>query len=52
MTVIDTAGDVNRLNSEIQNAAARQLMAVVLGMGDPAQMGLGLRGPRRFRCSA
>jgi ribose transport system substrate-binding protein len=43
VTVTDTAGDFNRLNSEIQNAAARQPKAIVLGMGDPAQMGLGLR---------
>lgn len=43
VTVTDTAGDFDRLNSEIQNAAARRPKAIVLGMGDPAQMGLGLR---------
>lgn len=46
VTVTDTAGDFNRLNSELQNAAARQPKAIVLGMGDPAQMGLGLRAAR------
>lgn len=46
VTVTDTAGDFNRLNSEIQNAAARKPAAIVLGMGDPAQMGLGLRAAR------
>ncbi len=46
VTVTDTAGDFNRLNSEIQNAAARKPSAIVLGMGDPAQMGLGLRAAR------
>lgn len=43
VTVTDTAGDFDRLNSEIQNAAARAPTAIVLGMGDPEQMGLGLR---------
>lgn len=46
VTVTDTAGDFDRLNSEIQNAGARQPKAIVLGMGDPAQMSLGLRGAR------
>lgn len=46
VTVTDTAGDFNRLNSEIQNAAARRPKAIVLGMGDPAQMSLGLRAAR------
>lgn len=46
VTVTDTAGDFNRLNSEIQNAAARRPEAIVLGMGDPAQMSLGLRAAR------
>lgn len=46
VTVTDTAGDFGRLNSEIQNAAARRPKAIVLGMGDPEQMGLGLRAAR------
>jgi ribose transport system substrate-binding protein len=46
VSVTDTAGDFNRLNSEIQNAAARRPKAIVLGMGDPAQMSLGLRAAR------
>jgi ribose transport system substrate-binding protein len=46
VTVTDTAGDFNRLNSEIQNAAARRPKAIVLGMGDPEQLGLGLRAAR------
>jgi ribose transport system substrate-binding protein len=46
VTVTDTAGDFDRLNSEIQNAAARAPKAIVLGMGDPEQMGLGLRAAK------
>jgi ribose transport system substrate-binding protein len=46
VTVTDTAGDFNRLNSEIQNAAARRPKAIVLGMGDPAQTSLGLRAAK------
>lgn len=40
--VTDTAGDFDRLNSAIQDAVARDVDAIVLGMGDPAQIGRGL----------
>lgn len=41
--VTDTAGDFDRLNSAIQDAVARDVDAIVLGMGDPNQMGAGLQ---------
>lgn len=43
VSVEDTAGDMNRLNSAFQNAAAQQPDAIVLGMGDPTQVSLGLK---------
>jgi ribose transport system substrate-binding protein len=43
VTVTDTAGDFNALNSKMVNAANEKVSAIVLGMGDPQQMGLGLR---------
>ncbi|GAB3044959.1 sugar ABC transporter substrate-binding protein [Sediminivirga luteola] len=43
VSVVDTAGDMNRLNSAFQDAAAQQPDAIVLGTGDPAQISLGLR---------
>ncbi len=42
VTVTDTAGDFNRLNSAFQDAAAQGPDAIVLGTGDPAQITLGL----------
>ncbi|MDZ8274801.1 substrate-binding domain-containing protein [Microbacterium aquimaris] len=42
LSVEDTAGDMNKLNSAFQNAAAQQPDAIVLGMGDPTQISLGL----------
>lgn len=41
--ITDTAGDFDRLNSAIQDAVAREVDAIVLGMGDPNQMGAGLK---------
>lgn len=43
VSVEDTAGDMNKLNSAFQNAAAQQPDAIVLGMGDPKQISLGLK---------
>ncbi len=42
VTVSDTAGDFGMLVSRIQDAVAQQVDAIVLGMGDPAQMTAGL----------
>ncbi|MEU4622092.1 substrate-binding domain-containing protein [Actinoplanes sp. NPDC023801] len=46
VTVSDTAGDFSALNSKMQNAANQKVDAIVLGMGDPQQMGLGLEAAR------
>lgn len=43
VTVEDTASDMNKLNSAFQNAAAQKPDAIVLGMGDPTQISLGLK---------
>ena len=42
VTVTDTAGDFNALVSRIDDAVAQDVDAIVLGMGDPAQMTKGL----------
>lgn len=42
VTVADTAGDFGMLVSRIQDAVAQRVDAIVLGMGDPAQMTAGL----------
>lgn len=42
VSVADTAGDFNRLNSAFQDAAAQGPDAIVLGTGDPTQITLGL----------
>ncbi len=42
VSVVDTAGDMNRLNSAFQDAAAQAPDAIVLGSGDPTQISLGL----------
>jgi ribose transport system substrate-binding protein len=42
VTVTDTAGDFNLLVSRIQDAVTQKADAIVLGMGDPAQMTQGL----------
>ena len=42
VSVVDTAGDFNRLNSAFQDAAAQAPDAIVLGTGDPTQITLGL----------
>lgn len=43
VTSTDTAGDFSRLVAAIENAVALKVDAIVLGMGDPAQMSKGLR---------
>lgn len=43
VNVVDTAGDFNKLNSAFQDAAAQSPDAIVLGMGDPTQVSLGLK---------
>lgn len=43
VNVVDTAGDMNKLNSAFQDAAAQQPDAIVLGTGDPTQISLGLQ---------
>src|SRR5690606_19378555 len=43
VSVIDTAGDMDRLNSAFQTAASQGLDAIVLGTGDPTQISLGLK---------
>ncbi|MGO1384323.1 MAG: sugar ABC transporter substrate-binding protein [Arachnia sp.] len=42
VSVVDTAGDMSRLNSAFQDAAAQKPDAIVLGTGDPTQISLGL----------
>lgn len=42
VNVVDTASDMSRLNSAFQDAAAQAPDAIVLGMGDPTQISLGL----------
>jgi ribose transport system substrate-binding protein len=42
VTVSDTAGDFGLLVSRIEDAVAQKVDAIVLGMGDPAQMQKGL----------
>ncbi len=42
VTVADTAGDFGLLVSRIEDAVAQKVDAIVLGMGDPAQMAKGL----------
>lgn len=43
VSVVDTAGDMNKLNSAFQDAAAQLPDAIVLGTGDPTQISLGLK---------
>ena len=43
ISVVDTAGDMNKLNSAFQDAAAQGPDAIVLGTGDPTQISLGLQ---------
>lgn len=42
VTVADTNGDFNELVNRIDNAVTQDVDAIVLGMGDPAQMTAGL----------
>ncbi len=42
VSVTDTAGDFNLLVSRIEDAVTQKVDAIVLGMGDPAQMTKGL----------
>lgn len=46
VTVVDTAGDMNKLNSAFQDAAAQAPDAIVMGMGDPTQVSLGLKAAK------
>lgn len=46
VSVEDTANDMNKLNSAFQNAAAQKPDAIVLGMGDPTQISLGLQAAK------
>ncbi|RMB59872.1 sugar ABC transporter substrate-binding protein [Tessaracoccus antarcticus] len=43
VSVVDTAGDMSKLNSAFQDAAAQKPDAIVLGTGDPTQISLGLK---------
>jgi ribose transport system substrate-binding protein len=43
VSVVDTAGDMNQLNSAFQNAAAQKPAAIVMAAGDPTQVSLGLK---------
>ena len=46
VTVSDTAGDFGLLVSRIEDAVAQQVDAIVLGMGDPAQMTKGINSAK------
>ena len=46
VTVTDTAGDFNKLNSAFQDAVAQEPAAIVLGSGDPTQISLGLKSAK------
>jgi ribose transport system substrate-binding protein len=47
VTVTDTAGDFNMLVSRIEDAVSQKTDAIVLGMGDPAQMTKGLEAAQQ-----
>lgn len=47
VTVSDTAGDFGLLVSRIEDAVAQKADAIVLGMGDPAQMAKGLAAAKK-----
>jgi ribose transport system substrate-binding protein len=47
VTVTDTAGDFNLLVSRIEDAVTQKVDAIVLGMGDPAQMTKGLESAQQ-----
>lgn len=47
VTVTDTAGDFNLLVSRIEDAVTQKVDAIVLGMGDPAQMTKGLEAAQK-----
>ena len=47
VTVTDTAGDFNLLVSRIEDAVSQKADAIVLGMGDPAQMTKGLEAAQK-----
>lgn len=42
VTLVDTAGDLAKVNAEMENAIAQKVDAIVLGMGDPKEFGAGL----------
>lgn len=47
VSVTDTAGDFNLLVSRIEDAVTQKVDAIVLGMGDPAQMTKGLEAAQK-----
>lgn len=47
VSVTDTAGDFNLLVSRIEDAVTQNVDAIVLGMGDPAQMTKGLEAAQK-----
>ncbi|MEW5958557.1 MAG: substrate-binding domain-containing protein [Chloroflexota bacterium] len=47
VTVTDTAGDFNLLVSRLEDAVTQKADAIVLGMGDPAQMTKGLEAAQQ-----
>jgi ribose transport system substrate-binding protein len=46
VTTVDTNNDFARMNTEITQAAGRKVSAIVLGMGDPKQLGPGLKAAK------
>ena len=46
VSTTDTAGDLNKLVGAIEDAVARKVDAIVLGMGDPTQMTKGLKAAK------
>ena len=49
VTVTDTAGDFNQLVARIEDAVTQKADAIVLGMGDPAQMTKGLEAAQKAK---
>jgi ribose transport system substrate-binding protein len=46
VTTVDTNNDFARMNTEITRAANNKVSAIVLGMGDPQQLGPGLKAAK------
>lgn len=47
VTTVDTNNDFAKMNTEITRAVSQKVSAVVLGMGDPKQLGPGLAAAKR-----